>query len=30
VTKSQLLDAMKGKIIGQGEIVGTYERKPPA
>jgi Raf kinase inhibitor-like YbhB/YbcL family protein len=30
LTKSQLLDAMKGKIIGQGEIVGTYERKPPA
>ena len=29
LTKAQLLDAMKGKIIGQGEIVGTYERKPP-
>jgi Raf kinase inhibitor-like YbhB/YbcL family protein len=30
LTKTQLLEAMKGKIIGQGEIVGTYERKPPA
>jgi Raf kinase inhibitor-like YbhB/YbcL family protein len=29
LTKPQLLEAMKGKIIGQGEIVGTYERKPP-
>ena len=29
LTKAQLLEAMKGKIIGQGEIVGTYERKPP-
>jgi Raf kinase inhibitor-like YbhB/YbcL family protein len=28
LTKPQLLEAMKGKIIGQGEIVGTYERKP--
>jgi Raf kinase inhibitor-like YbhB/YbcL family protein len=28
LTKAQLLEAMKGKIIGQGEIVGTYERKP--
>jgi Raf kinase inhibitor-like YbhB/YbcL family protein len=27
LTKAQLLEAMKGKIIGQGEIVGTYERK---
>jgi Raf kinase inhibitor-like YbhB/YbcL family protein len=28
LTKAQLLEAMKGKIVGQGEIVGTYERKP--
>ena len=28
LTKTQLLEAMKGKIIGQGEIVGTYERNP--
>jgi Raf kinase inhibitor-like YbhB/YbcL family protein len=28
LTKPQLLEAMKGKIIGQGEIVGTYERQP--
>ena len=28
MTKAQLLEAMKGKIIGQGEIIGTYERKP--
>jgi Raf kinase inhibitor-like YbhB/YbcL family protein len=27
-TKAQLLEAMKGHIIGQGEIIGTYERKP--
>jgi phosphatidylethanolamine-binding protein (PEBP) family uncharacterized protein len=30
LTKTQLLDAMKGHVIGQGEIVGTYERKPPS
>jgi Raf kinase inhibitor-like YbhB/YbcL family protein len=30
LTKTQLLEAMKGKIIGQGEIVGTYERKAGA
>jgi hypothetical protein len=29
LTKAQLLEAMKGHIIGQGEIIGTYERKPP-
>jgi Raf kinase inhibitor-like YbhB/YbcL family protein len=29
LNKAQLLEAMKGHIIGQGEIVGTYERKPP-
>jgi hypothetical protein len=28
LNKTQLLEAMKGKIIGQGEIIGTYERKP--
>src|SRR5262245_47241936 len=27
--KAQLLEAMKGHIIGQGEIMATYERKPP-
>ncbi len=27
LTRVQLLDAMKGHIIGQGEIVATYERK---
>lgn len=26
-TKPQLLAAMKGHILGQGELVGTYERK---
>jgi phosphatidylethanolamine-binding protein (PEBP) family uncharacterized protein len=28
LTKAQLLEAMKGKIIGQGHIIGTYERQP--
>jgi Raf kinase inhibitor-like YbhB/YbcL family protein len=28
LTKAQLLEAMKGKIIARGEIVATYERKP--
>jgi Raf kinase inhibitor-like YbhB/YbcL family protein len=28
-TKQQLLDAMKGHVIGQGELVATYERKQP-
>jgi Raf kinase inhibitor-like YbhB/YbcL family protein len=27
-TKQQLLDAMKGHIIGQGQLVAVYERKP--
>ena len=27
MTKDDLLKAMEGKIIGQGEIVGLYERK---
>lgn len=26
-TKKQLLDAMKGHVLAQGELVGTYERK---
>jgi Raf kinase inhibitor-like YbhB/YbcL family protein len=26
-TKQQLLDAMKGHIVGQGELIATYERK---
>lgn len=29
LNKTQLVEAMKGHIIGQGEIIGTYERKPP-
>ena len=29
LNKPQLLEAMKGHIIGQGEIIATYERKPP-
>jgi len=28
-TRQQLLDAMKGHVIGQGEIVSTYERVAP-
>jgi Raf kinase inhibitor-like YbhB/YbcL family protein len=28
LTKAQLLEAMKGHIIGQGELVAIYERKP--
>jgi Raf kinase inhibitor-like YbhB/YbcL family protein len=27
--KAQLLEAMKGHIIGQGQLVATYERQPP-
>jgi Raf kinase inhibitor-like YbhB/YbcL family protein len=27
LTKAQLLEAMKGKIVGQGHVIGTYERK---
>lgn len=27
LTKQQLLDAIKGHVIGQGELVATYERK---
>jgi Raf kinase inhibitor-like YbhB/YbcL family protein len=29
LNKPQLLEAMKGHIIGQGELMATYERKPP-
>jgi Raf kinase inhibitor-like YbhB/YbcL family protein len=28
MTKDQLLTAMEGKIVAQGELVGVYERKP--
>jgi Raf kinase inhibitor-like YbhB/YbcL family protein len=28
LTKDDLLKAMEGKIVGQGELVGLYERKP--
>ena len=27
LSKKRLLDAMKGHILAQGELVGTYERK---
>jgi Raf kinase inhibitor-like YbhB/YbcL family protein len=30
LTRAQLLEAMSGHIIGQGDIVPTYERKPAA
>jgi len=29
LNKAQLLDAMAGHIVGRGELVATYERKPP-
>jgi Raf kinase inhibitor-like YbhB/YbcL family protein len=29
LTKAQLVDAMAGHIVAQGELVATYERKPP-
>ena len=29
LTKAQLLDAMKGHVVAQGELVAIYERKPP-
>lgn len=29
LNKTQLLEAMNCQIIGQGELVATYERKPP-
>ena len=28
LTRAELLDAMKGHVLGQGELVATYERKP--
>jgi Raf kinase inhibitor-like YbhB/YbcL family protein len=28
LTRQELMDAMKGRIIGQGEMVPVYERKP--
>ena len=28
LTRAELLDAIKGHVIGQGELVATYERKP--
>jgi Raf kinase inhibitor-like YbhB/YbcL family protein len=28
LTRADLLDAMKGHVVGQGELVATYERKP--
>ena len=28
LTKAELLEAMKGHIVGQGELVAVYERKP--
>lgn len=30
LTRAQLTEAMSGHIVGQGELVATYERKPPA
>jgi len=29
LTRAQLTDAMAGHIVGQGQLVATYERKPP-
>ena len=29
LNKAQLVEAMAGHIVGQGELVATYERKPP-
>ena len=29
LTKAQLVEAMQGHIVAQGELVATYERKPP-
>ncbi len=28
LTRAELLDAIKGHVIGQGELVALYERKP--
>ena len=30
LNKAQLVDAMAGHIVAQGQLVATYERKPPA
>jgi phosphatidylethanolamine-binding protein (PEBP) family uncharacterized protein len=30
LTKAELLDAIKGHIVGKGELVAVYERKPAA
>jgi Raf kinase inhibitor-like YbhB/YbcL family protein len=30
LNKAQLVEAMAGHIVGKGELVATYERKPPA
>jgi hypothetical protein len=30
LTKAELLDAIKGHVVGEGELVAIYERKPPA
>ena len=30
LTKAELLDAIKGHIVGEGELVAIYERKPAA
>lgn len=29
LTRAQLTEAMTGHVVGQGELVATYERKPP-
>jgi Raf kinase inhibitor-like YbhB/YbcL family protein len=29
LTKAELLDAVKGHVVGEGELVAVYERKPP-
>jgi Raf kinase inhibitor-like YbhB/YbcL family protein len=30
LTKAQLVEAMAGHVVAQGQLVATYERKPPA
>jgi Raf kinase inhibitor-like YbhB/YbcL family protein len=30
LTKAELLEAIKGHVVGEGELVAIYERKPPA
>jgi phosphatidylethanolamine-binding protein (PEBP) family uncharacterized protein len=29
LTRAQLTEAMAGHVVGQGQLVATYERKPP-